>query len=104
MMAGEFGRTPRIFNVAPKIYKLPGRDHWAPCQSILLAGAGVRGGHVIGATDRNGAYVTSDPQSPENFAATIYDALGVPRDANWYDPTSRPYHVYGADPIHGLTT
>lgn len=103
VMAGEFGRTPRIFNVAPKIYKLPGRDHWAPAQSILLAGGGIRGGTVVGATDRNGAYVTSDPQSPENFAATIYDALGIPRDANWYDMTNRPYHIYQADPIRGLS-
>ena len=103
VMAGEFGRTPRIWNVAPKIYKLPGRDHWAPAQSILLAGAGIRGGTVVGSTDRNGAYVTNDPQTPENFAATIYDALGIPRDAKWHDITNRPYHIYQADPIGGLT-
>ena len=102
VVAGEFGRTPRIFNVAPKIYKLPGRDHWAPCQSILLAGGGVRGGQVIGATDRNGAYPTADPQTPENFAATIYQALGIPRDAAWHDAADRPYHVYQAEPIRGL--
>lgn len=103
VMAGEFGRTPKIFNVAPKIYKFPGRDHWAPAQSILLAGAGIRGGTVVGSTDRDGAYVTSDPQTPENFAATIYDALGIPRDADWYDITKRPYHIYQADPIRGLS-
>jgi uncharacterized protein (DUF1501 family) len=102
VVAGEFGRTPRIFNVAPKIYKLPGRDHWAPCQSILLAGGGVRGGQVIGSSDRNGAYPTSDPQAPENFAATIYQALGIPRDANWHDASNRPYHIYQAEPIKGL--
>lgn len=102
VMAGEFGRTPRIFNVAPNIYKLPGRDHWAPVQSVLFAGGGVRGGQVIGSTDRNGAYVTSAPQTPENFAATIYEALGIPREANWHDATGRPYHVYQADPIDGL--
>lgn len=103
VMAGEFGRTPRIFNVAPKIYKHPGRDHWAPAQSILLAGGGIRGGTVVGSTDRNGAYVTSDPQTPENFAATIYDALGIPRDADWHDVAGRPYHIYRAEPISGLT-
>jgi uncharacterized protein (DUF1501 family) len=102
IVAGEFGRTPRIFNVAPNIYKLPGRDHWAPCQSILLAGGGVRGGTVIGSSDRNGAYPTSDPQTPENFAATIYQALGIPKGANWYDASNRPYHVYQAEPIKGL--
>ena len=104
VVAGEFGRTPRIFNVAPNIYKLPGRDHWAPCQSILLAGGGVRGGQVIGASDRNGAYPTADPQTPENFAATIYQALGIPREATWQDAANRPYHVYQADPIRGLTS
>jgi uncharacterized protein DUF1501 len=102
VVAGEFGRTPRIFNVAPNIYKLPGRDHWAPCQSILLAGGGVRGGQVIGSSDRNGAYPTSDPQTPENFAATIYQALGIPKGAAWHDASNRPYHVYQAEPIKGL--
>ncbi len=103
VMAGEFGRTPRIFNVAPKIYKYPGRDHWAPCQSVFFAGGGVRGGNVIGASDRNGAYPTRDAQTPENFAATIYEALGIPRESDWHDITGRPYHIYQADPIRGLT-
>lgn len=102
VMAGEFGRTPRIFNGAPKVYKLPGRDHWAPCQSVLFAGAGVKGGTVVGSSDRNGAYPATDPKTPEHFAATIYHALGIPKDANWYDPANRPYHVYQAEPITGL--
>ena len=102
VMAGEFGRTPRIFNGAPNVYDLPGRDHWAPCQSVLFAGGGVSGGSVIGSSDRSGAYPASDPQTPENFAATLYQALGIPRSANWYDATGRPYHVYQADPIRGL--
>ncbi|MHC4880874.1 MAG: DUF1501 domain-containing protein, partial [Planctomycetota bacterium] len=102
VMAGEFGRTPRIYNVAPNIYKQPGRDHWAPCQSVLFAGGGVTGGQVIGSSDRDGAYPTSDPQTPENFAATIYQALGIPRTAVWKDASDRPYHVYQADPIAGL--
>lgn len=102
VMAGEFGRTPRISNVAPNVYKLPGRDHWAPLQSVLFAGAGVRGGSVIGSSDRDGAYPASDPQAPENLAATIYHALGIPADATWYDASRRPYHVYQAPPIAGL--
>jgi hypothetical protein len=102
VMAGEFGRTPRIFNVAPNIYRLPGRDHWAPCQSVFFAGGGVRGGMVVGSSDRDGAYPLSDPQTPENFAATIYHALGIPDDATWRDAARRPYHVYQARPIEGL--
>ena len=102
VMAGEFGRTPRIFNVASTVYKTPGRDHWASLQSVWLAGGGVQGGRVIGASDRNGAYPTVDMQTPENLAATIYHALGIPREAVWHDATGRPYHVYQSDPIEGL--
>lgn len=102
VMAGEFGRTPRISHVAPEIYKLPGRDHWAPCQSVWFAGGGVQGGTVIGASDRDGAYPITDPQTPENFAATIYHALGIPSTAVWYDVTGRPNHVYQAEPIRRL--
>jgi hypothetical protein len=62
----------------------------------------VTGGQVIGASDRNGAYPTSDLQTPENLAATIYDALGIPHDAEWHDTLGRPYRVYQAEPIEGL--
>ena len=102
VMAGEFGRTPKITHIAPNIYKLPGRDHWAPLQSVLFAGGGVQGGRIIGASDRDGAYPSNDPQKPENFASTIYHALGIPRDAVWHELTGRPNHVYLADPIEGL--
>ncbi|MBI3860484.1 MAG: DUF1501 domain-containing protein, partial [Planctomycetia bacterium] len=102
VMAGEFGRTPQITHIAPEIYKRPGRDHWAPCQSVWFAGGGVQGGTVIGSSDRNGAYPASDPQTPENFAATIYQALGIPSTAVWYDVAGRPNHVYEAQPIRRL--
>jgi len=102
VMAGEFGRTPRITHIAPNIYRTPGRDHWGAVQTAFFAGGGVRGGTVIGASDANGAYPSTDPQAPENFAATIYDALGIPANAEWHDTTGRPYAVYMADPIRGL--
>jgi len=102
VMAGEFGRTPRISHIARNIYRTPGRDHWGPVQTAFFAGGGVRGGAVIGASDTNGAYPAADPQTPENFAATIYDALGIPRTAEWHDTTGRPYAVYLAEPIRGL--
>ena len=60
VMAGEFGRTPRITHIARNIYKTPGRDHWGPLQTALFAGGGVHGGAVIGASDANGAYPVSD--------------------------------------------
>ncbi|MCY2965969.1 MAG: DUF1501 domain-containing protein, partial [Planctomycetota bacterium] len=102
VMAGEFGRTPKITHIAPEIYKLPGRDHWGPLQSVWFAGGGVQGGNVIGSSDRNGAYPTSSPQTPETFAATVYEALGIPREAVWHDVTGRPYPVYDAQPIEKL--
>ncbi|MCS7046439.1 MAG: DUF1501 domain-containing protein [Gemmataceae bacterium] len=102
VMAGEFGRTPRI-STLPQYYALPGRDHWGAVQSVFFAGGGVRGGTIIGASDRNGAFPSQSPQTPENLAATIYDALGIRRDALWFDPQNRPHHVYHAEPIAGLT-
>ncbi len=101
VMAGEFGRTPRISHL-PQHYKLPGRDHWGGAQSVLLAGGGVKGGQVIGSTDKLGAYPASDAQTPENLAATIYNALGIPATAAWYDESDRPHHIYHGRPISGL--
>lgn len=101
VMAGEFGRTPRIFGL-PQFYKLPGRDHWGSVQSVFFAGGGVRGGTVIGSSDKNGGYPATDPYRPENFAATIYDALGIPSTTAWFDDLKRPHHIYHAEPIRGL--
>ena len=101
VVAGEFGRTPRISSL-PQHYKLPGRDHWGAVQTVLLAGGGVRGGVVVGASDRRGAYPVAEPQTPENLAATIYRALGISRTAAWHDAEGRPNSVYHDDPIRGL--
>ncbi len=101
VMAGEFGRTPRISQLS-QFYALPGRDHWGAVQTVFCAGGGVRGGTVIGSSDRNGGYPATSPQTPENLAATIYETLGIPHTAQWYDPAQRPHHVYHGDPIGGL--
>lgn len=102
VMAGEFGRTPKVFRL-PEHYKLPGRDHWGAVQSVFVAGGGVRGGTVVGASDKHAGYPAADPQTPENMAATIYQALGIPRTAVWQDDLNRPHHIYYGDPIAGLT-
>jgi uncharacterized protein (DUF1501 family) len=70
VLVGEFGRSPAIVKA--------GRDHWPACYSALLAGAGIRGGLVHGASDPRGAYVRDAPVSPEQFGATLFHALGVP--------------------------
>jgi hypothetical protein len=58
---------------------------------------------VIGSSDKLGAYPESDPQRPENMAATIYQALGIPSTAAWHDEADRPHHIYYGQPISGLT-
>ncbi len=101
VMAGEFGRTPKI-SLLPRSYKLPGRDHWGKVQTVFFAGGGVRGGNVVGASDKQGGYPADNPQTPENFAATIYHLLGIPPTAVWKDEVDRPHRIYHADPIAGL--
>jgi len=103
VMAGEFGRTPKVFTFPGAKTNLPGRDHWGAVQTVFFAGGGVRGGTVIGESDAIGGYPKSDPQTPENMAATIYEALGIPRTLIWKDPSDRPHHVYNGTPIPGLT-
>jgi uncharacterized protein (DUF1501 family) len=71
VVVGEFGRTPKI-DPGGK-----GRNHWPHCYSALLAGAGVRGGAVYGASDKVAGYVKDRPVLPGDFGATIYHALGV---------------------------
>jgi len=96
IVTGEFGRTPRINPDA-------GRDHWGPVMSLMIAGGGVQGGRVIGASDRIGAQPSADRQTTENVAATLYDALGIPHNTVWNDTDGRPYELYRAQPIPGLT-
>jgi hypothetical protein len=73
VLVGEFGRTPKVSTNGA-----PGREHWPTCYSALIAGGGIRGGAVYGASDRIGAYVQDHPVTPEDFGATLFHALGVP--------------------------
>lgn len=79
----EFGRTP-------KLNKHQGRDHWPDAYSIVFAGAGIPGGQIIGETDRQGAYVQANPHAPEDYAATVYEFLGIDREKPVYTPEKRP--------------
>jgi len=101
VMAGEFGRTPKVSHL-PQHYKLPGRDHWGAVQTVFFAGGGIRGGTVVGSSDKIGAHPASNRQTPENMAATIYRSLGLPDTVAWHDDLDRPHHVYHGDPISGL--
>ncbi|MEX2118159.1 MAG: DUF1501 domain-containing protein [Pirellulales bacterium] len=94
-VAGEFGRTPQINATA-------GRDHWAPCYTQLLAGGGVCGGQVYGASDKVGAFVKDLPVSPDDFAATILHAFGVSGETFVPDQLARPHAVTAGRPVLGL--
>ena len=73
VVTGEFGRTPYVLKQDP-----PGRQHWPQCFSAILAGAGIGGGKVYGKTNKYGEFPTQTPVRPEELAATIYHALGIP--------------------------
>ncbi len=101
VIGSEFGRTPRLSG-SEESFNGPGRDHWGAVQSVFFAGGGIRGGTVVGSSDKTGGYPASSPQTPENMAATIYQALGIPQTAMWHDTVDRPHHVYNGEPIPGL--
>jgi len=102
VMVGEFGRTPKI-SVQDK-GKKPGRDHWASCFFGLFAGAGVRGGQVIGKSDKIGAFPTTVPYSPDDVGATIYTALGVDPGSEVRDRFGRPVTLNAGRVIAPLYT
>jgi uncharacterized protein (DUF1501 family) len=94
-MMDEFGRSP-------KINKNGGRDHWPGCNSIVLAGAGIRGGTLYGASDSMAAYPSRDAVCPEDVAATIYHALGIPLHTQLVDHSGRPHPLNTGKPIDAL--
>lgn len=92
----EFGRTPRINPLA-------GRDHWPNAFSIVMAGAGIQGGQVIGATDRIGGEVTDRPITAADMSATILHALGINHEAVLQTPLGRPVEIAnGGRPVYEL--
>lgn len=97
MMLGEFGRTP-------KINKDKGRDHWGPCFFAMFAGGGVRGGQVIGRSDATGAYPVTKAYSPIDIGATVYQALGIPPNAEVRDRFNRPVRLNRGEVITPLYT
>jgi len=88
---GEMGRTPRVGQRVPGGAGAgqDGRDHWGGVFTTVLAGGGIKGGVVHGASDRYAAYPTSNPTRPANLAATIYHCLGIPLDTQLPDRLGR---------------
>jgi hypothetical protein len=91
----EFGRTPRV-------NKQAGRDHWPDCFTMVLAGGGVQGGAVYGASDRIGAYPALDPVTPGDLAATLFWRFGLNHEASIRDVIGRPYRLAEGEPLRKL--
>ena len=92
---GEFGRSPRINNLA-------GRDHWPKCYPALLAGAGVKRGHVYGRSDKLGAYPAADACRPEDLSATLFHLLGINPATEIRDPLNRPLPLSPGRILEGI--
>jgi uncharacterized protein (DUF1501 family) len=92
LAVGEFGRTPQI---NPR----GGRDHWTGCWSVLFAGAGIRGGQVVGSSDRLGGEPKDRPVQPADIAATVYKALGLDPATKVPGPSGDPIALAEGRPI-----
>ncbi|HEY2785927.1 MAG TPA: DUF1501 domain-containing protein [Fimbriiglobus sp.] len=92
---GDFGRTP-------KVNKDAGRDHWPPCQSVVMAGGGIKGGVTYGASDPTGAYPKDNPLRPDDVTATVFHALGLDPKTEIKDQLARPMPISTGDPVEDL--
>jgi hypothetical protein len=96
VLTTDFGRTPGVNATA-------GRDHWMHCYSTVLAGAGIRGGTVYGASDAHAAWPIDGPVRPADICATIYQQLGMNPDSLVHDRTGRPHKIaQGGEPIRQI--
>ncbi|MBP85569.1 MAG: hypothetical protein CMJ64_02455 [Planctomycetaceae bacterium] len=94
---GEFGRTPKIND------KGAGRDHWARAMSMLFAGTGIKGGQVIGETDKTASEPVDSPYSPADAAASFYRGIGIDAQKEYHAPDGRPVKIVGkGNPIREL--
>src|SRR5581483_10319017 len=93
VMMSDFGRTPRVNGAA-------GRDHWTYCYTVVLAGAGIRGGTVCGASDGQAAYIKDRPVRPADICATIYQCLEIDPEMPIKNRSGHPVAVaQGGEPI-----
>ncbi|MGL4551059.1 MAG: DUF1501 domain-containing protein [Gemmataceae bacterium] len=99
---GEFGRTPRVVHHAAS--GVSGRDHWPQAYSALVAGGGIRGGQIVGATNARGEYPKERPLTPQDLLATAYRHLGIDPNHEFRDTLGRPIPVLPhGEPIRELT-
>ncbi|MCI0685502.1 MAG: DUF1501 domain-containing protein [Gemmataceae bacterium] len=99
---GEFGRAPLVALEPRFAGASPGRKHWAAGYSIVMAGAGVTAGGLIGASDRFAAYPRTRPLGPWDVTATMFDALGIDPGGHYRDSENRPYTICDGTPIREI--
>jgi uncharacterized protein (DUF1501 family) len=92
LVTSEMGRKPKIGDPRSGGPSGAGRDHWTHCQSVLMAGGGVRGGQTFGSSDRLGEYPELFPLTPADIAKTVYEASGTD-DLTAVDPQGRPFNL-----------
>jgi hypothetical protein len=86
VVMGEFGRSPKVNPAA-------GRDHWNFCYGLMLAGGGMKGGHIFGASDKIGGRPSSNPVVPADVISTIYHCMGISKDLELRDNLDRPFQL-----------
>ncbi|MFP6764358.1 MAG: DUF1501 domain-containing protein, partial [Planctomycetaceae bacterium] len=91
----EFGRTPRVNARA-------GRDHWGPCNTVVMAGGGVPGGQIYGASDERAAYPSANKVTQDDIASTLYHLLGFHPETEVHDRLNRPHRIALGEPIYDL--
>ncbi|MEX0727836.1 MAG: DUF1501 domain-containing protein [Planctomycetaceae bacterium] len=92
---GEFGRTPKINGAG-------GRDHWGHVFSFAMAGAGIAGGQVYGASDKDGAYPAENPVPPGDLTASIFHLLGIPHTGTFKDAERREHKLTEGSPLRDV--
>ena len=100
---GEFGRTPKIGQITSDAgADKGGRDHWPHCYTVMMAGGGIPGGAIYGASDKFAAYPHRDPVTPQDVAATIYRVMGLDPETTIRDALDRPHALSAGTPIGAL--
>ena len=93
VVASEFGRSPKI------TLRNGGREHWPEVYNVALAGAGIQGGQIYGASDKQGAYPAENPVGPADFVATLYHMMGIDPHLETYDQQNRPFQLTKGNPF-----
>ena len=93
VVASEFGRSPKV------TLRNGGREHWPELYNLLMAGAGIQGGQVYGASDKLGAYPADNLVGPADFVATVYHLLGIDPHTELHDQQDRPFQLTKGNPF-----